>query len=110
MGYSTTAGLPALGTTVPTGGEQMYSQLTQYPNQQSEIAAYAETPTQTPTQAYNQPAAQVQNGYTDADVYAAFGTDPETLLRAAGIGRDGLAGLAMLGISPAQFIGQAFGL
>ena len=106
FGYSTTAGLPALGTTtVPTGGEQMYTQLTSTPtyvqeqptsgvtNVQSQVAAYNGTPT-----------------YTDANVYAAFGADPETVLRAAGIGSSGLAGLAALGITPAQFVGQAFGL
>lgn len=112
MGYSTTAGLPALGSgastgVLPSGGEQMYNQLTEYPNQQSEVAAYTQTPVTTSTQSVptGTPA-----GYTDANVYAAFGADPETILRAMGIGNDGMAGLAMLGVTPAQFIGQAFGL
>ena len=52
----------------------------------------------------------VPTDYNDAMVYAAFGADPETVLRAAGIGSSGLAGLSALGISPAQFVGQAFGL
>ena len=120
MGYSTTtAGLPALGTTtVPTGGEQMYTQLTSTPT-------YQEQPTTGVTNSTNiqsQPTSGVANVqsqmtnstgtpvYTDANVYAAFGTDPETILRAAGIGSSGLAGLAALGITPAQFVGQAFGL
>ena len=109
LGVSTSvAGLPALGTTtatttVPTGAEQMLSQLEASPNYYSEVAAYSAPTVTTPT--VTQP-----TGYTDANVYAAFGADPETVLRAMGVGNDGMAGLAYLGITPAQFIGQAFGL
>ena len=110
MGYSTTAGLPALGSgtstgVMPAGGSEIYNQLTEYPNQQSEVAAYTQTPTPTSTALTQNPGV-----YTDSNVYAAFGADPETVLRAMGIGNDGMAGLAMLGVTPAQFIGQAFGL
>lgn len=101
------AGLPALGstttTTVPSGAEQMLSQLEASPNYYSEVAAYSAPAVTTPT--VTQP-----TGYTDANVYAAFGADPETVLRAMGVGSDGMAGLAYLGLTPAQFIGQAFGL
>jgi len=109
LGVSTSvAGLPALGsttatTTVPTGAEQMLSQLEASPNYYSEVAAYSTPTVTTPT--VTQP-----TGYSDANVYAAFGADPETVLRAMGVGDDGMAGLAYLGITPAQFIGQAFGL
>lgn len=109
LGVSTSvAGLPALGsttatTTVPTGAEQMLSQLEASPNYYSEVAAYSTPTVTTPT--VTQP-----TGYSDANVYAAFGADPETVLRAMGVGNDGMAGLAYLGITPAQFIGQAFGL
>ena len=92
-----------------------------YPtNWQSEIAAYAQPTQQVPVAMptgntlrdyvnANQMSA-VPTDYNDAMVYAAFGADPETVLRAAGIGSSGLAGLSALGISPAQFVGQAFGL
>ena len=108
LGVSTSvAGLPALGsttaTTVPSGAEQMLSQLEASPNYYSEVAAYSAPTVTTPT--VTQP-----TGYSDANVYAAFGADPETVLRAMGVGNDGMAGLAYLGITPAQFIGQAFGL
>ena len=92
-----------------------------YPtNWQSEIAAYAQPTQQVPVQmptsntmmdyanAYQINTAPTD--YNDAMVYAAFGADPETVLRAAGIGSSGLAGLSALGITPAQFVGQAFGL
>ena len=92
-----------------------------YPtNWQSEIAAYAQPTQQVPVQmptsntimdyanAYQMNTAPTD--YNDAMVYAAFGADPETVLRAAGIGSSGLAGLSALGITPAQFVGQAFGL
>ena len=107
LGVSTgLSGLQTLGTTnaVSTGGEQIYNQLaaptqtqTTTPNTQSQVAAYTQQQATTPT-------------YTDANVYAAFGADPVTVLKAMGIGNDGLAGLSMLGISPAQLLGEAFGL
>lgn len=104
LGVSNTiAGLPAYGSTaVPAGAEQMLDQLGA--NSYGEVAAYTTPTVSTPTVS-TQPA-----GYTDANVYAAFGADPETVLRAMGIGNDGMAGLAYLGLTPAQFIGQAFGL
>lgn len=122
-----TSGLPTLNTGLAaSGGDAMLSQLNgsyQEPsildqlgltNSASEVAAYSQ-----PTVQQQSPGLLDQLGlseysqqptYTDANVYAAFGADPETVLRSMGVGADGMAGLAYLGLSPAQFIGQAFGL
>ena len=67
-----------------------------YPNEQSYVAAY-----NTPT---NQSAA------TDASITAMLGYTPEEILRAAGIGNGGFAGISAVGLTPAQIVASAFGL
>ena len=130
----TVAGLPTLGSTTGAtandyaslyglGGNDYDAMLNQlgaeysYPNAQSEIAAYAQ-PTQTaeviPTMSDYATAMSLLSGNANSVIpstspLAASYGGAENLLRAAGIGDAGLAGLSYLGISPDMAMAQAFG-
>jgi len=113
----------------PYGGQQIVDQLyADYPNYQSEIAAYSgatngnvvgsntsNSPFGNTVSSYSPVSAGYQTvnttpTYDDATIMAAFGATPEQVLRAAGIGDAGIAGIAALGINPAQLLGEAFNL
>ena len=137
-GTGTVAGLPALGstTTQTTQATPSYTDsdiaaildqlINSTPNTQSNVAAYTQ-PTQTtqtqmaastvtPTLMDYYNAGQILKGNgsspvaTTAALASGFDATGESLLRAAGIGNDGLAGLAYLGVSPASVVSSIYGL